>query len=82
MVNFLRAYVLVNTKPGTSEKVVKELRVKKKVKGILMADSVYGQYDAVVVMEVKDLKELMKTVYEVIEKNPNIVKTETLISLF
>jgi len=73
---------LVNTKPGTSEKVVKELRVKKKVKGILMADSVYGQYDAVVVMEVKDLKELMKTVYEVIEKNPNIVKTETLISLF
>ncbi len=73
---------MVNTKPGTSEKVVKELRVKKKVKGILMADSVYGQYDAVVVMEVKDLKELMKTVYEVIEKNPNIVKTETLISLF
>ncbi len=73
---------MVNTKPGTSEKVVKEFRVKKKVKGILMADSVYGQYDAVVVMEVKDLKELMKTVYEVIEKNPNIVKTETLISLF
>ena len=78
----MRAYVLVNTKPGTSEKVVRELRSAKKIKGVVMADSVYGQYDAVVVMEVKDLKELMKTVYEVIEKNPNIVKTETLISLF
>jgi DNA-binding Lrp family transcriptional regulator len=78
----LRAYVLVNTKPGTSEKVVKDLRSAKKIKGIVMADSVYGQYDAIVVMEVKDLKELMETVYKVLEKNPNIIKTETLISLF
>ncbi len=78
----MRAYVLVNTKPGTSEKVVKDLRSAKKIKGIVMADSVYGQYDAIVVMEVKDLKELMETVYKVLEKNPNIIKTETLISLF
>ncbi|RLI04883.1 Lrp/AsnC family transcriptional regulator [Candidatus Bathyarchaeota archaeon] len=78
----MRAYILINTKPGTSEEVVKEIRTSKEAGKIKMADSVYGQYDAVVVLEVEDLKEIMETVYKVIEKNPNIIKTETLISLF
>jgi len=78
----MKAYILMNTKPGTSEEVVNEIRTMREVKGICMADSVYGRYDAVVVIEFDALSELMETVYKVIEKKPNITRTETLISLF
>lgn len=78
----MRAYVLITTKPGRSEEVVSEIKAGDIGKSIKLADSVYGHYDAVIVIEMNDLKKLMETVYKVIEKNPNIIRTETLISLF
>ncbi|MHC1590238.1 MAG: Lrp/AsnC family transcriptional regulator [Candidatus Hecatellaceae archaeon] len=74
----IRAFVLVTAKPGTSEEIVRT----RKVRGVKLANSVFGRFDAVVVVEAKDLKELRKIVYEMIEQLPNIVHTETLISLF
>ncbi|MEM1538183.1 MAG: Lrp/AsnC ligand binding domain-containing protein [Candidatus Nezhaarchaeales archaeon] len=74
----IRAFVLVTTKPGSSEEVVKARRVK----GVKLANSVLGRYDAVLVIEVKDLKELQHTIYEVLEKVPSVVRTETLITIF
>lgn len=47
-----------------------------------MASSVYGRYDAVVVVEAKSLQELSKIVYEIIAQHPNVLHTETLISTF
>ncbi|HIE14334.1 TPA: hypothetical protein EYP70_03585, partial [Candidatus Bathyarchaeota archaeon] len=44
--------------------------------------SVLGRYDAVVVIEAADLKELKKIIYEMVEQHPNVVHTETLISIF
>lgn len=76
----MKAYILIRTKPGTSEEVVKE--IKRKVKGVLHADSVYGRFDAIVVIEAPSLEELNEIVYKVIEKEPNIVHTETSIALF
>lgn len=74
----IRAFVLVTTKPGTSEQIVSA----RNVRGVKMANSVFGRFDAVVVVEAKDIQELSKIIYEMIEKAPNVERTETLISLF
>ncbi|MEM2565048.1 MAG: Lrp/AsnC ligand binding domain-containing protein [Candidatus Bathyarchaeia archaeon] len=74
----LRAFVLIKMKPGTSEEIVRSRRIK----GVKMANSVLGRYDAVVVIEASSLKELQKIIYEMVEQHPNVVHTETLISIF
>jgi DNA-binding Lrp family transcriptional regulator len=76
----MKAYILIETKPGTSEEVVKA--IKSRVKKTLHADSVYGRYDVIVVIEAPDLEKLNEIVYKVVEKDPNIVHTETSITLF
>jgi len=74
----IRAFVMVAMKPGTSEEIVRSRRIK----GVKMANSVFGRFDAVVVVEAKNLEELRKIIYEMVEQHPNVVHTETLISLF
>lgn len=74
----IRAFVMVTMKPGTSEEIVRSRRIK----GVKMANSVFGRFDAVVVVEAKNLEELRKIIYEMVEQHPNVVHTETLISLF
>ena len=69
---------MVTVKPGTSEEVVQSRRIK----GVKMANSVLGRFDAVVVIEADTLEELRKITYEMVEKQPNVVHTETLISIF
>ncbi len=75
----MKAYIMVETKPGTSERVIQE--IKRRVKGVLHADSVYGRFDAIVVIEAPDLEKINEIVYRVIEKDPNIIHTETSITL-
>lgn len=72
----IRAFILVRTKPGTSEEVVRARRIK----GVKLANSILGRYDAVLVIESKSLEELRKTIYEVLEKLEHVEHTETLIS--
>ncbi|MEM2164573.1 MAG: Lrp/AsnC ligand binding domain-containing protein [Candidatus Bathyarchaeia archaeon] len=67
----------MTTSPGTSEDIVRSRRIK----GVKLANSVFGRYDAVVVIEADSLEELKKIIYEVIEQHPNVIRTETLISL-
>jgi len=74
----VRAYVMIVAKPGTSEDVVNTIR---KVKGVVKADSVYGRFDAIVTIEAPDVQALSKVVYDMIEKTPNIVHTETALTL-
>lgn len=71
----MRAYILIQTKPGTSEEVVK--RIKSHVKEVTQADSVYGRYDAIVIIEAPNLESINETLYKVIERDPNIIHTET-----
>lgn len=78
----MRAYVLLRTKPGTSEEVIRALRGTRQVEGVVMADSVFGRFDAIIVIEVPNLKALAEATYQVLEKSPNIIHTETAISLF
>ena len=74
----LRAFVMVTVKPGTSEDLVSS----RKIRGVKMANSVLGRFDAVVIIEADSLEELKKITYEMIEQHPNVIHTETLISLF
>ena len=74
----MRAFVMVTVKPGTSEEIVRSRRVK----GVRMANSVLGRFDAVVVVEAESLEELRRIIYEMIEQHPNVIHTETMISLF
>jgi DNA-binding Lrp family transcriptional regulator len=74
----LRAFVMVTVKPGTSEEIVGSRRIK----GVKLSNSVLGRFDAVVVIEADSLEELRKITYEMIEQHPNVIHTETLISIF
>ncbi len=74
----VRAFVLVTMKPGTSQKIV----TSRKIRGVQIANSVLGRFDAVVVIEAKDLEELKKIIYEMIEKHPDVIHTETMLSIF
>jgi len=75
----MKAYILLSTKPGTSLEVVKKL--KERVKETVTADAIFGRYDAIVVLEAPALDEINKVVYKIIEKDPDVIRTETSIVL-
>ena len=75
----MKAYILLSTKPGTSIEVAQ--RIKEKVKETVVADAIFGRYDAIVVLEAPALEDINKVVYKVIEKDPNVIRTETSIVL-
>ncbi|MCS6785014.1 MAG: Lrp/AsnC ligand binding domain-containing protein [Candidatus Caldarchaeum sp.] len=71
------AYVLVRTEPGTSHQIV-SLRT---MPGVVLAHSVFGRFDAVLVVSANSLEELSTKVYEIVSKQPSVVKVETLVCL-
>ncbi len=46
-----------------------------------MANSVFGRFDAVLVISAASPEELSKIIYEVVEHHPNVVHTETLLAI-
>jgi DNA-binding Lrp family transcriptional regulator len=74
----IRAFVLLTMKPGTSEEIVSSRRIK----GVTLASSTLGRFDAIAVVEAKSSEELTRIIYEMIEAHPNVVHTETLLSMF
>ena len=71
----MRAYIMIKTKPATSLEVVK--RIKSKVKEVVQAEAIYGRFDVVIIVEAPKLESINEIVYKVIEKDPNILHTET-----
>lgn len=71
----MRVYVFIETKPATSLEVVK--RIKSRVKEVVQADTIYGRFDAVIVVEAPNLESVNEILYKVIERDPNIIHTET-----
>ena len=74
----IRAFVLLTMRPGTSEEIVQS----RKIKGITLANSVLGRFDAVAIIEAENSEQLTKIIYQMIEAHPNVVHTETLLSMF
>ncbi len=75
----MRVYVFINTKPGASEEVIK--RIKSCVKEVVQADSIYGRFDAIAILETPNLEKVNELLYKVIEKDPKIIHTETALAL-
>ncbi|MEM1606920.1 MAG: Lrp/AsnC ligand binding domain-containing protein [Candidatus Bathyarchaeia archaeon] len=71
----IRAYIFVETRPGTSLEVVK--RIKSKVKEVVQADAIYGRFDAIIIVEAPNFEALHNLLYNVIERDPDIIHTET-----
>ena len=71
----MKAYIFVKTKPATSLQVIE--RIKAKVKEVVQADAIYGRFDAVIIIEAPNLESINEILYKVIEKDPNILETET-----
>ena len=65
-------------RPGTSEEIVQS----RKIKGVTLANSVLGRFDAIAIIEADDSEQLTQIIYEMIETHPNVVRTETLLSMF
>lgn len=76
----MRGYVLINTKSGTSEEVTQSFK-EMLPKNVHIGDSVFGSYDVILVMEAKNLEEFGSILYEIVEKNSNIIRTETCVVL-
>jgi uncharacterized protein with GYD domain len=74
----IRAFVLLTMRPGTSEEIVQS----RKIKGVTLANSVLGRFDAVAIIEADNSEHLTKIIYEMVEAHPNVVHTETLLSMF
>ncbi|MFQ5998596.1 MAG: Lrp/AsnC ligand binding domain-containing protein [Candidatus Bathyarchaeia archaeon] len=68
---------MVQTQPGASEQVIKA----RNIRGVKLANSVFGRFDAVVIIEAKNFTDLTKIVYEMVEKTPGVLRTETMIAL-
>ncbi len=75
----MKAYILISTKPGTSLEVVQH--IKDRVKETIAADAIFGRYDAVIILEAPALQNINQVVYRIIEKDPNVTRTETSIVL-
>ena len=75
----MKAYIFIDTKPATSLQVVN--RIRNKVKEVVMADAIYGRFDAIVIVEAPTLESINEVLYQVIEKDPNIIRTETALTL-
>ncbi len=74
----MKAFVLVSTEPGSGEEVLEKLNMLKFVKG---AYRVYGVYDAVVVTEVKNAKDLRGLVFDKIRRIQGVRSTLTMMAV-
>ncbi|MDJ0271004.1 MAG: Lrp/AsnC ligand binding domain-containing protein [Aigarchaeota archaeon] len=71
------AYVLIRTQPGTSHQIV----ALRSMPGVVSAHSVFGRFDAVLFVSADNVEQLSQRVYEILAKQPNVVKVETLVCM-
>jgi len=74
----MRAFVHLETKPGTAIKVANQM---KENKHVISADAVFGRFDVILVVEASSLSDIDQLVYTVVQSDPNVTRTETSIVL-
>jgi DNA-binding Lrp family transcriptional regulator len=68
------AYVLINTAIGKTGEVTKEIS---KIKGVIKAQSITGQYDIIAIIEADNMNELGKIVANEIQNVSGVIGTIT-----
>ena len=74
----MKAYIHLETKPGSAIKVINRM---KENKNVLSADAVFGRFDAILAIEAPKLSDIDQLVMTVIQSDPNVIRTETSIVL-
>lgn len=72
----MRAYILVVVSPGTERQIKEDL---KKLEQVERVSIVYGAYDLVLEVEVKDIAELHDLVLDTIRQRKEVESTITLV---
>ncbi|MBC8496835.1 MAG: Lrp/AsnC ligand binding domain-containing protein [Chloroflexi bacterium] len=74
----MKAYVLINVRTGDMYDVVRQLR---RVNGMIEASMTFGPYDAVAIIEAKDVNALGKIIYSHIQPIPGVLDTLTCLAV-
>lgn len=74
----MKAYVLINIRPGDLRDVIRQL---KKVPGIVDANMTFGPYDAVAVIEANDINQLGKIISSEIQPIQGVSQTLTCLAV-
>jgi DNA-binding Lrp family transcriptional regulator len=74
----MKAYVLISIRTGEVRDVVRQL---KKIEQVKEANMTFGPYDAVAIVESKDVNDLGRTLATLIQPIPGILETLTCLAV-
>lgn len=74
----MKAYVLINVRPGGVQEVVRDLH---RVEGVIEANMTFGPYDAVAVIKTSDLNQLGNILATDIHSIPGVLETLTCLAV-
>jgi DNA-binding Lrp family transcriptional regulator len=74
----VKTYVLIETQPGKTNKIVNEIR---ELDGVLSADTVTGPYDAIAVIEGETLTEIGHILTDKIHSISGVTRSVTCVSV-
>lgn len=74
----MKAYVLINVRPGGIRDVVRDLH---RVDGVLEANMTFGPYDVVAVVQANDINHLGNILATNVQPIPGIIETLTCLAV-
>ena len=74
----VKTYVLIETQPGKTNKIVNEIR---ELDGVLSADTVTGPYDAIAVIEGETLTEIGHILTDKIHSISGVTRSVTCVAV-
>ena len=74
----MKAYVLINIRPGSIREVVKNL---KRTEGVIEANMTFGPYDAVAIIKTEDITHLGRVLSNNIQPIPGVTQTLTCLAV-
>lgn len=74
----MKAYVLINVRPGEVREVVRNL---KRIEGMLEAYMTFGPYDVVATVSARDITHLGKILAQEIQPIPGVLQTLTCLAV-
>ena len=74
----MKAYVLINVRPGGVREVVRDLH---RVEGVLEANMTFGPYDVVAVVQANDINHLGNILAANVQQIPGVIETLTCLAV-
>lgn len=74
----MKAYVLINVRPGGVREVVKDLH---RVEGVLEANMTFGPYDVVAIVQANNINHLGNILAANVQQVPGVIETLTCLAV-